>query len=52
MRYFQAMGRGLSAVSARFMPDPMIFALALSIVVLVLGVAINQSGPKDMHVAW
>lgn len=52
MRYFQSMGRGLSAVSARYMPDPMIFALALSIIVFLFGVALTDSGPMDMIVHW
>ena len=46
------MGRGLSAVAGRWMPDPMIFALALSIIVFVLGIAMTDNGPLNMIVHW
>jgi short-chain fatty acids transporter len=52
MRWFQSMGRGLSAVSARYMPDPMLFALILSVIVFVLGIALTDSGPMDMIIHW
>lgn len=52
MKLFQSMGRGLSAISARFMPDPMIFALLLSVVVFVLGLVLTDNGPMDMLVHW
>ncbi|MPZ89827.1 MAG: short-chain fatty acid transporter [Nitriliruptorales bacterium] len=46
------MGRGLSAVSARYMPDPMLFALMLSVLVFFLGVVLTDSGPLDMIIHW
>ncbi len=52
MRQFQAMGRGLSAFTGRWMPDPMIFALALSVIVFILGLALTESTPLDMLVHW
>lgn len=52
MRLFQSMGRGLSAVTARWMPDPMIFALVLSVIVFLLGLALTDSSPLDMLVHW
>lgn len=52
MNAVQTMGRGLSAVSARWMPDPMIFALMLSVIVYVLGLAMTDNGPLDMLVHW
>lgn len=52
MKLFQSMGRGLSAVSARYMPDPMIFAVVLSVIVFVLGIAITDNGPLNMLVHW
>jgi short-chain fatty acids transporter len=52
MRQFQAMGRGLSAFSGRWMPDPMIFALALSVLVFLLGLVLTESTPLDMLVHW
>jgi short-chain fatty acids transporter len=52
MELFQSMGRGLSAVTARWMPDPMIFALALSGIVFVLGLVMTDSTPLDMLIYW
>ncbi len=52
MSFFQGMGRGLSKVAARWMPDPMIFALALSVIVFGLGIAMTDSGPMDMIRHW
>jgi short-chain fatty acids transporter len=52
MQVFQAIGRGLSGVSARVMPDPMIFALVLSIIAFGLGWALTDNGPMDMIVHW
>jgi short-chain fatty acids transporter len=52
MKVFQSMGRGLSAVAGRWMPDPMIFALALSIIVFFMGWTMTENGPLDMIVHW
>lgn len=52
MKLFQSMGRGLSSLSARWMPDPMIFALLLSVVVFVLGLAMTDNGPVGMLTHW
>lgn len=52
MRQFQSMGRGLSSFTGRWMPDPMIFALALSVIVFLLGLMLTDSTPLDMLVHW
>lgn len=52
MNLMQSMGRGLSAVSARYMPDPMIFAIGLTFIAFILGIALTDSGPMQMVIHW
>jgi short-chain fatty acids transporter len=52
MSFFQNMGRGLSKVAARWMPDPMIFALVLSVIVAIMGLTMTDSSPLDMLKHW
>jgi short-chain fatty acids transporter len=52
MSFFQNMGRGLSKVAARYMPDPMIFALVLSVIVAILGLVMTDSSPLQMLQYW
>jgi short-chain fatty acids transporter len=52
MSFFQNMGRGLSKVAARWMPDPMIFALVLSVIVAIMGLTMTDSSPMNMLQYW
>lgn len=52
MSFFQNLGRGLSKVAARWMPDPMIFALVLSVIVAILGLTMTDSSPLQMLQFW
>lgn len=52
MAIFQAMGRRLSAIAARFMPDPMIFAIGLTFIVFILGLTMTDNGFMNMIVHW
>ncbi|HEX9718555.1 MAG TPA: TIGR00366 family protein [Ramlibacter sp.] len=52
MQIMQSMGRGLSSVSARYMPDPMIFAIVLTFITFILGIALTDSGPMQMIIHW
>ena len=52
MTLFQSLGRGLSKVAARYMPDPMIFALVLSVIVAIMGLMMTDSSPMQMLQYW
>ncbi len=52
MSLFQNLGRGLSKVAARYMPDPMIFALVLSVIVAIMGLTMTDSSPTQMLQYW
>lgn len=52
MTLFQSLGRGLSKVAARYMPDPMIFALVLSVIVAIMGLTMTDSSPMQMLQYW
>lgn len=52
MQFFQNLGRSLSKVAARWMPDPLIFALVLSVIVAILGLTMTDSSPFDMLQHW
>ena len=52
MTLFQNLGRGLSKVAARYMPDPMIFALVLSVIVAIMGLTMTDSSPMQMLQYW
>jgi len=45
-------GTVLSRFSARWVPDPFIFALLLTLLTLLLGLVLTPSGPGDMITYW
>ena len=46
------LGSALSRWSARYMPDPFIFALALTFITYLLGIVIARQGPLQMLQHW
>jgi short-chain fatty acids transporter len=52
MQFFQNLGRSLSKVAGRWMPDPLIFALVLSVIVAILGLTLTDSTPLNMLQFW
>jgi short-chain fatty acids transporter len=47
-----AISRFFTGIMHRFLPDPLIFAILLTILTFVLGVALTPKGPIDMIVMW
>lgn len=52
MTMLQRLGRSLSRWSARYMPDPFIFALVLTFITYLLGILIARQGPLQMLQHW
>lgn len=52
MQFMQSMGKSLSALAARYMPDPMIFAIVLTFITYLLGLILTDNGPMQMIVHW
>ncbi|WOK18789.1 MULTISPECIES: TIGR00366 family protein [Rhodopseudomonas] len=47
-----ALSRGLTGLVSRYLPDPLIFAILLTIIVFVLGIALTPTGPIQMVEMW
>ncbi|MTJ81276.1 MAG: TIGR00366 family protein [Telmatospirillum sp.] len=47
-----AISRFFTGIMHRFLPDPLIFAVILTIITFVLGIALTPKGPVDMIVMW
>jgi short-chain fatty acids transporter len=45
-------GSFLSRISGRYVPDPFIFALLLTLLTLILGIFLTPSSPADMVTHW
>lgn len=46
------LGEVLSRFSARFIPDPLLFAVILTVIAFVLALGLTDSGPLDIVIAW
>ncbi|MBP2231537.1 TIGR00366 family protein [Azospirillum agricola] len=46
------LSRGLTGLVSRYLPDPLVFAILLTILTFVLGVALTPSTPLDMVRMW
>lgn len=47
-----ALTRGLTSLVSRYLPDPLIFAILLTIIVFGLGLGLTSSGPKALVEMW
>lgn len=52
MKFMQSLGKALSSVASRYMPDPMLFAIVLTFITFLLGLALTDNGPMDMIKHW
>lgn len=48
----EAMARWFTRLSERWLPDPYIFAVGLTAVTWLLGIALTENGPWDMILHW